>query len=345
AYHAGDKPDDKPQVSFPGKVTAFLYERFTFFKGDKSKGLIFLPCELIDNNGTNLKLLVQRYANEWDLGEEFLQWVNNACVFTNTLVDRIVAGYPQTEAEKINEELGYRDELLDACELFYFWAIECPPWLRAELPLDKTGLNIVFSDDIAPYRLRKVRMLNGAHTCLAPAALLSGLTTVGEAANDPDFRKYIENALFKEIIPTLDTNRNVLDGFARSVLERFSNPYIWHELHGITLNSVSKFKARVLPTITEYRKRFGKLPPILTFSFAAMIAFYKNGGRFKIIDDEKNIAFLRDNTLDIIFKNTGAWETDMAADSEFCAAVEEAFRRIRAGGIKQEVTRLANDAY
>ncbi|MDR2532709.1 MAG: tagaturonate reductase [Oscillospiraceae bacterium] len=344
SYRAGESINDMPQASFPGKVTAFLYERFVFFNGDKKKGIIFLPCELIENNGAKLKELVLIYANEWGLSEDFIRWIDESCIFTNTLVDRIVAGYPHTEADKICNKLGYRDELLNACELFYFWAIEGPGQIRKELPLDKTGLNVVFSENITPYRLRKVRLLNGAHTCLAPAALLCGYKTVGEATEDVTFKKYLDRAIFKEIIPTLDINRNVLEGFAKAVFERFSNPYIRHELLGITLNCVSKFKTRVLPTILEYQRRFGELPPILTFSFAALIAFYKNGGRFKLTDEERDIVFLRDNKLDIIFKNiSGAWDVDISGNLQLQSAVEESFYFIKKHGVKPLTERLVND--
>jgi tagaturonate reductase len=342
-YRDGELLSDKPQVSFPGKVTAFLYERFSFFNGDFNKGLLFFPCELIDNNGLELKKIIFKYATLWNLGNDFFEWVEKSCVFANTLVDRIVAGYPTAEANAICEELGYRDELLDACELFFFWAIEGPPVLRQELPLDKAGFNVIFSDNIKPHRLKKVRLLNGAHTCLAYAALICGFSTVGEAVSDIRFKKYIEKLLYKEIIPVLDINRNVLEGFAKSVIERFCNPFIKHELHGITLNSVSKFKTRVLPTILEYQKMFNSIPPILTFSFATMIAFYKNGGRFKINDDEKNIAFLRDNTVDVILKNTSAWGTDFTDNFELCTAVEKEFRLLKAHGINPLIERLIND--
>ncbi|MCL2018776.1 MAG: tagaturonate reductase [Oscillospiraceae bacterium] len=340
-YRSGERLNDRPQVSFPGKITAFLYERFTFFKGAKDKGLIFLPCELIDDNGTKLKELIKKYAEEWETEETFTRWIDESCVFANTLVDRIVAGYPEAEAEYLCRTLGYKDELLDTCELFYFWAIEAPISVKEELPFTEAGLNVVFSEDITPYRLRKVRLLNGAHTCLAPAALLYGYTTVGEAVNDEMFKKYLEKLLFDEVIPTLDINRNVLDGFSRAVIERFSNPYVRHELLGITLNCVSKYKTRVLPTIFEYQKRFGRLPPVLTFSFAALIAFYKNGGRYTLTDDEKNIVFLRDNKIDTIIKNiSGAWGVDFSGQNELFAQVELLFGLIKKHGVKPLIERL-----
>ena len=342
----GELLSDKPQVSFPGKVTAFLYERFKFFEGDDKKGLVFLPCEPIENNGDKLKKITEKYAAQWKLEKEFTEWINEYCVFANTLTDRIVTGYPREEAEKIFEESGYRDELLNTCELFYFWAIESARFaghIKQELPFDKAGLNVIFSDDISLHRLKKARMFNGAHICLAPAALLTGYTTVAEAVGDPMFKKYLEKVLYNEIIPTLDMNRNVLEGFAKSVITRFSNPFTGHELQEITHDCISKFKARIFPAIFEYQRRFGKIPPILTFSFAAMIAFYKNGGHIKIADDEKSTAFLRDNDLDVIFKNIGFWEVDLLENEELCTAVEEALRRIKLGGIKNEIMRLSEN--
>lgn len=342
SYREGELLTDKPQISFPGKVTALLYERFTFFKGDSAKGLVLLPCELIDANGTKLKELVHKLAKEWALGEDFLQWVDNSNVFANTLVDRIVAGYPGEEAEKIYNGLGYRDELLNACELFYFWAIEAPPFLKEELPLEEAGLNVVFSDNIAPHRLKKVRLLNGAHTCMAPAALLCGYHTVGETVSDSTFKNYLNKALFNEIIPALDIYKNILEGFANSITERFSNPFINHELIGITHNCVPKFKTRVLPTLLEYQKRFGKLPPILTFSFAAMIAFYKSGERFNISDDERNIALLRNNGIEIILCSLAA-EWGVTLNHELIDAVRDMHDEIKKHGVKPIIERLAND--
>jgi len=306
AYVKGDRLSDKPQKSFPGKVTAFLYERFKHFSGDKSKGLIFIPCELIDYNGDNLKKIVLQYAAEWELGDAFAAWVNEANVFTNTLVDRIVTGYPRDEAEQLTAELGYLDKLLDTGEIFHFWVIEGPSWLREELPFDKIGLNVIFTDDATPYKLRKVRILNGAHTCAVTAAYLCGHNTVGETVADPTFKAYLEKALFAEVIPTLDLEYDNLKSFADAVFDRFANPFIKHMLLSITLNSVSKWKARVLPSVLEYLKRKGSLPQVLTFSFAALLAFERGakiednaligdraGEAYKIMDDAANLEMMQ----------------------------------------------------
>ncbi|MDR2559139.1 MAG: tagaturonate reductase, partial [Oscillospiraceae bacterium] len=208
------------------KIAALLYERFAFFKGDEKKGLILFSCGRVENNGAELKANVQKYADERGLGKEFKQWMENVCFFANTTADRIVTGFPREDADRIQRKLGYHDELLTICELFYFWAIEAPITVKEELPLDKAGFNIIFNDDITPHHLRKTRLLNGALTCLAPAALLHGYKTVDEAMGNINFKKYLEKALFKEIIPTLDINRNVLDGFAKTVIERLSNPLL-----------------------------------------------------------------------------------------------------------------------
>lgn len=274
-YNPDVKLSDKPQKSFPGKITAFLYERFKTFSGDKTKGFIFIPCELIDYNGTALKKIVLKHASEWNLENEFIEWIEEANTFTNTLVDRIVTGYPKDEIEKLTDELGYKDNLINTSEIFHFWVIEGPAKLAEELPFDKIGLNVLFTPDATPYKKRKVRILNGAHTMSVLAAYLCGKNTVGELMEDKMFHTYLEKGLFDEIIPTLtDLDYSDLKSFADAVFDRFANPYIKHFLLNIALNSTSKFKARVLPSIVEYYNIKKELPKILTFSFSALIAFY-----------------------------------------------------------------------
>ncbi|MFA6845382.1 MAG: tagaturonate reductase, partial [Sphaerochaetaceae bacterium] len=240
SYHEGDKLEDKPQVSYPAKVCAFLYHRFQAFKGDMSKGLIFIPCELIEKNGDNLKKIVELYATEWNLDKDFKNWLENACDFCNSLVDRIVPGYPKLEADKICEELGYKDNLLDSAEIFHLWVIECHKNTHEdELPFTKAGLNVVWTDDMSFYRTRKVRILNGAHTMFVPAAFQYGLDTVRDSIEDPIMIKFIKKGLFEEIIPSMDGDKDMLVKYAGDVLERFDNPYIRHLLLSITLNSTS----------------------------------------------------------------------------------------------------------
>ena len=276
AYHEGDKLDDKPQVSYPGKVCAFLYRRYKHFNGSADKGIIAIPCELIDKNGDNLKAIIKRYAEEWGLEEGFMSWLDNACDFCNSLVDRIVPGYPRAEADAICERLGYKDNLLDSAELFLLWVIECHGKTHEdELPTAKAGVNVIWTDDMSFYRTRKVRILNGAHTMSVLAAYQAGLNTVEECIKSPLVFPMMKRGLFEEIIPSMDGDKKQLEDYAGDVLERFANPYIVHLLLSISLNSVSKFKTRDLPSLLGYVKKEGKLPAVLTFSLAALISFYE----------------------------------------------------------------------
>ena len=276
AYHEGDKLDDKPQVSYPAKVCAFLYHRYKAFNGAVDKGIIAIPCELIDKNGDNLKRIVKQYASEWKLEEGFVNWLDTACDFCNSLVDRIVPGYPRAEADAICEKLGYKDNLLDSAEIFLLWVIECHGKTHEdELPTDKAGVNVIWTDDMSFYRTRKVRILNGTHTMMVLAAYQAGLNTVEECIKSELIFPMAKRGLFEEIIPSMDGDRKQLEDYAADVLERFANPYIVHLLLSISLNSVSKFKTRDLPSLLGYVKKEGKLPQILTFSLAALISFYE----------------------------------------------------------------------
>jgi tagaturonate reductase len=298
AYHAGDRLSDRPQGSFPGKVTAFLFRRFEYFRGDPAKALVFIPCELIDKNGDTLKDIVERYAREWNLGTGFLDWLGS-CDFCNSLVDRIVPGYPREEAAAICEKLGYEDKLLAAAEIFHLWVIESKRDHRAEFPLAQAGLNVIWTEDMNFYRTRKVRILNGAHTAGVLAAYLYGLDTVEQCIKDPLISGMMKKAVFEEIIPSMEGDTAELTRYAHDVFERFANPYIKHRLLSISLNSVSKFKTRILPSLSGFIAKTGKLPPVLTFSLAALIAFYRgtnftgreltgnrNGAAYPIQDDE-----------------------------------------------------------
>jgi len=311
AFLETDKLTDKPQVSFPAKVTALLYERYKYFSGDPSKGFIFIPCELIDDNGTELKKAILQNAKNWELPDAFIEWIHNANHFTNTLVDRIVTGYPKDEADNLTKELGYKDNLLVTAEIFQFFAIEASKETVNEisktLPFHKVGLDVVLTEDVTPYKLRKVRILNGAHTISVLAAFLCGKDAVGEMMDEPLFVDYLKKGIFQEIMPGLDLDEEDLKSFANSVFDRFANPYIKHYLLSISLNSISKYKARVLPSILEYHKRKGELPEILTLSFAALIAFYRgtsieegaligsrNGQPYKIVDDMEILTFFKE---------------------------------------------------
>lgn len=273
--------DANPPITFPGKLTRLLYRRFKHFQGDPLKGLIIIPCELIERNGDNLKKCVLEYVELWNLGEEFAQWVKTANVFCNTLVDRIVTGYPGKEAaQEICDKLGYEDKLIDAAEPFGFWVIESEKDISAEFPLDKAGLPVVFTDNQKPYRERKVRILNGGHTTTVPAAYLAGEDIVRDCMADPTIRLFLEQTLNQEIIPTLTLPKQELINFSNSVLERFENPFIDHALLSICLNSISKWKARVLPTMRDSIQNTGNVPKNIAFSLAALIVFY-NGSEIR----------------------------------------------------------------
>ncbi|MBW9350790.1 tagaturonate reductase [Citrobacter sp. EC_71] len=288
SYHAGDRFEDTPAVSYPAKLTRLLFERFSHFNGASDKGWIIIPCELIDYNGDALHELVLRYAQEWALPEAFIQWLDQANTFCSTLVDRIVTGYPRDEVAKLEAELGYHDAFLDTAEHFYLFVIQGPKSLAAELRLDKYPLNVLIVDDIKPYKERKVAILNGAHTALVPVAWQAGLDTVGEAMNDAEIRAFVEKAIYEEIIPVLDLPRDELASFASAVTGRFCNPYIKHQLLSIALNGMTKFRTRILPQLLAGQQAGGKLPARLTFALAALIAFYRgerNGESYPVQDD------------------------------------------------------------
>ncbi|MCR5789503.1 MAG: tagaturonate reductase [Lachnospiraceae bacterium] len=274
AFDPACKLEDTPPASFPGKLTAFLYKRFQ----NRLPGFIILSCELIDHNGDELKKCVHQYIDLWGLPSEFAAFVDQENIFCSTLVDRIVPGYPRGEAEAICEELGYQDNLIDTGEVFGFWVIEGPQSIKDELPIDAAGLPVIVVDDVTPYKQRKVRILNGAHTSFIMAAYLAGQDIVRDCMKDEVIHGFMNRTIYDEVIPTLDLPQDNLKQFAADVTERFSNPYVDHQLLSISLNSASKWKARCMPSLLAYAERNnGKLPPCLTFSFAAFIAFYHNG--------------------------------------------------------------------
>ena len=266
---------EAPQSHFPAKVCALLFDRFQAFNGATDKGLVFLPCELINHNGTTLKKHVLHYARDWKLGEAFLAWVGEANTFCDTLVDCIVPGYPAAEAAQICAELGYGDSLLSVAERFHLWVIEGPAWLADELPLAKSGYNVIVTNDMQPYRNRKVMVLNGAHTASVLAAFHAGLDTVKQMMTDHQTNKFVSRAVYGEILPMLDMDDAEKNRYAAAVLDRFGNPFIRHKLLSISLNSVSKWKVRVLPSLKGFQGRFGKLPDRLAFSLAALLYFYR----------------------------------------------------------------------
>ena len=298
AFDPACKLDDKPASSYPGKLTQLLYHRFQFFKGDKSKGLIIFPCELIFENGKHLKECIRQYIKLWNLGSEFSAWFEGACGVYSTLVDRIVPGYPRDNAAELCERAGYDDHLLDKAEIFHLWVIEAPKEVAAEFPADKAGLHVLFVPSEAPYHERKVTLLNGPHTVLSPVGYLSGLNTVKECCEDPEIGAFVKKVMYDELLPTLNLPKEELLQFAGDVVERFRNPFVKHFVTSIMLNSFPKFKTRDLPGLKTYLERKGELPKGLVLGLAGICTYYKGGkrGEDEIVpqDDEKIIGLLKE---------------------------------------------------
>ena len=351
--------------SFPAKVAAWLYERFQRLGGDPQRGLIFLPCELIDKNGATLRTHVLQHAAAWGLPPAFSRWVGDHCQFLNTLVDRIVPGYPHEEAAAIAAQLGYEDRLLTTGEIFHIWVIEGDQRLARELPFTQAGLNVVWTADLAPYRTRKVRILNGAHTMTALPAYLGGLETVRACVEDAHFGAYLRRAVFDEILPLLPGPAGETRAFAEEVIERLANPFIKHNLLSIALNSVAKYRVRVLPSLLEFRQRRGALPPLLTFSLAALLRFYRgteiregtlagerDGTAYQVRDDAEVLAAFaeawrrhaRDADTPALCQSllgrAPLWGEDLAAMTDLASGVTAHLARILHDGIRPPLSSL-----
>ncbi|MCE0495167.1 tagaturonate reductase [Vibrio salinus] len=343
AYAEGDKIDDMPPSSYPAKLTRMLWERFNHFSGASDKGWVIIPCELIDYNGDALKKIVLQYIDIWSLPAEFRQWVETANTFCSTLVDRIVTGYPKDEAEQLEAGFNYHDTFIVTAENFYLFVIQGPQWLKQELCLDQLSddkaLNIKIVDDIKPYKERKVAILNGAHTALVPVAFLAGIDSVGESMQDEQISAYLKEVMFGEIIPTLSLPEDELMAFARDVEYRFKNPYIRHMLLSIALNSMTKFKTRILPQLLSYCDTEGKPPRYLSFALAALIAFYR-GQRgeesYPLADDQvwldfyaqawEKVALGEMNHHELVsdvLSNKAHWGQDLTAIPELAATVAQ----------------------
>jgi tagaturonate reductase len=280
AFDPSCKLNDAPASSYPGKLTQLLYRRFNTFKGDRNKGLIIFPCELIFLNGHKLKETIYQYIEHWNLGNEFKTWFTESCGVYATLVDRIVPGFPRKDIDAIKNKLQYDDNLVVQAEIFHLWVIEAPKKIAEEFPADKAGLNVLFVPSEAPYHERKVTLLNGPHTVLSPVAYLSGVDIVRNACQHEVIGKYINKVMFDELMETLNLPKEELKKFAEDVLERFNNPFVDHAVTSIMLNSFPKYQTRDLPGVKTYLERKGELPKGLILGLAAIISYYKGGKRF-----------------------------------------------------------------
>lgn len=353
-FEEEDQLSDMPPKTYPAKLTKLLYERFRYFRGAADKGLIVLPCELIENNGGTLKQCVKQYGVLWRLGTAFEKWLDESCIFCSTLVDRIVTGYPKEEAQSLWSSFGYEDRLLDTGELFALWVIESEKEIRGELPLAEAGLPVIFTENQKPYRERKVRILNGAHTSFVLASYLAGNDFVGQSMQDETVRRFMTDTVFDEIIPTLSLPREDCEQFAGAVIERFENPFIKHALLDISLNSVSKWKARCKDSLTGYIRRFHTLPKHLVFSLAALLCFYSSDkeeegallGRrgtdtYRIRDNAEVLAFFKkycgcrtEEFVQRALSEKEFWGEDMTAYAGLAEAVCGYVTKIREDGMR-----------
>lgn len=331
-YKPGQSADDFDNNTFPGRLTMFLKKRFDA----GLPGFLLLPCELIDNNGAVLKDCVLKYADDFGYGDEFKKWVETENYFTSTLVDRIVTGYPRDTAKQMEEEYGHLDNVINTAEIFHLWVIQGDKKYSEELPFTKIGLNVLWTDDVTPYKKRKVRILNGAHTMMVLAAHLAGLETVKEAMDDELIFSFMKQGVFDEIIPTLDLSKEELVQFANDVIERFQNPFIKHYLLSIALNSVSKYQVRVLPSVLEYIKMNNKEPKCLVFSLAALIAFYRTDAAN---DNPDVMEFMKTASVDDILAKTEYWGTDL---SMLKPTIESHLKAIDEKGIRAAMQEVLN---
>ncbi len=371
-----DETDDFnacPPKTYPGKLTKLLFERYKKYNGAADKGLILLPCELIADNGIELKKCIMKFIELWKLDDGFKSWVDTACSFCPTLVDRIVPGYPREEAADLCEQWGYEDQLIDRAEIFGLWVVESDAnlpleQLEKELPFKEAGLNVVFTKDHHPYKERKVRILNGSHTSFVLASYLAGNNLVKESMDDPTIRQYMEETLFDEVIPTLSLAKEDCEEFANAVIDRFLNPFVKHQLLDISLNSVSKWEARCLPSFLGYVDKFGKLPKYLTFSIAALMSFYtsqeevefnggiclagnRDGEKYNIRDDKAVLDFFKENSAKSPEEFAHAYLSntkffggeDLTKIDGLEAAIAGYIADIRTRGMRAVVTDLVNN--
>jgi len=328
-------PEDEytmtPPSSYPAKLTQFLYKRFLHFNGSNESGLIILPVELIEDNGKTLKNIILKYSDLWNLDSEFNNWINDACIFCSTLVDRIVTGYPKDDEDILWNSFNYIDKLMVSGEHYFLWVIESKKDISLELPLNNV-LPVIFTNDLSPYRNRKVRILNGAHTSFSLLSFLAGNETVLESMEDELIYNFIKSTIFDEIIMTVTLPKDELMDYANNVLNRFKNPFIKHSLLSISLNSISKWKCRCLKSYITYFDLNNEIPKNLAFSLSSLIAFYKFGNGN---DDEALIEFIKNNSIEDILKSELLWGYDITKIGDSLRYIENSYNDILELGMRK----------
>jgi tagaturonate reductase len=351
-FSASCKLEDAPAKTYPGKLTQLLYHRYKTFNGAADKGFLIFPCELIFHNGQMLKKCIDKYIELWQLGEDFKNWFNTACGVYSTLVDRIVPGYPKDTIDEILAKIQVDDKLVDKGEIFHLWVIEAPESVALEFPADKAGLNVLFVPSEKPYHDRKVTMLNGPHTVLAPVGYLSGLDTVAECLGHEVMGPFIHKVMFEELMATLDLPQAELEKFGKNVLDRFRNPFVKHYVTSIMLNSFSKFKTRDLPGLKIYQQRKDSLPKGIVLGLAAICTYYKGGKRGEdeivINDDPKIMDFVKElwatecstKVSEGILGAEFIWGEDLNKIPGLTLALKEDLKSIRDKGMLETVKNI-----
>lgn len=343
AFDETDLLSDQPPKSFPAKLTALLYRRYQLGK----HGFTIIPCELIDRNGEKLYEIIKRYISLWDLDIAFSEWLAQENVFCCSLVDRIVPGYPRDRASELNQQHGYEDNLMVKAEPFMLWVIEGPASLKERLPLAQAGLNVIVTEDMTPYRERKVHLLNGPHTAMVPLGLLAGLETVEEVMNDNDFIAYLDDLFESQLIPMLDLPHAELAIYAEQIKERFKNPFVRHELTSIALNSVSKFTARLLPILLRYQEQKQALPEGIVAALSALFVCYR-GEHVTPQDDEYVLAIFKEanekhnDPVAFLLRQTALWQQDLSVVPGLQQMITEMIQLIDTKGARalvQEITK------
>ena len=349
-YEEGDDLWALPPKSYPAKMTALLYKRFKHFEGDPTKGLCIICCELIENNGSTLREYVLRHAEYNKLGEDFIEWVEKYCHFCDTLVDRIVPGFPRENIAEIKEELGFDDNLVVKAEFYHLWAIGGPGYeeVQRRLPLDKAGLHVIFMPTIKQFRDKKVRILNGSHTGMVPIGLQIGCETVMDAFNNADLEAFVNTMVAEEVIPMIEEDQEELKAFAAGILERFYNPYIRHMLKTISLNSLSKWETRNFPTVLDNWKKAGKVAEKELFTFAALLTLYSGKVDFTPDDTAEHVEFIQkvwnsddvEATVKAIVENRNIWTVDFTEVAPFVEKVAGYVKVILAEGMAAALKKM-----